>query len=213
MSNFRVEVVGSPRTIVGTRAHWDEQRQSLYYNDVEGSILRYDYKEDKVYKATIDGESTIGFIIPVASATDASGNDEYLLGLGRRCAVVRWDGKAPKATLERIVFEVEQDKSNNRFNAAKADPLGRVYAGTMRSEKVGDIFEVANGSLFKYAKDDGVREIVKNVYISNGLAWDEKTNKMYYIDSCRFDVKEYDWDRSTGDICETDLFLNAQCLK
>lgn len=204
---FKVEVIPSPKTVIGTRCHWDEHMQSLYYNDIEGVIFRYDYKENKVYSATIDGESTIGFIIPVANTTKTCEFDEYALGMGRRVGIVHWDGISSKAIIGPIAFEVEQGKDNNRFNAAKADPVGRFYGGTMRSEKCGDIFEVASGALYKYIKGDGVYELVNNIYISNGLAWDEKENKVFYIDSCKFDVKEYDWDRATGDFCELNFML------
>ncbi|XP_055296415.1 regucalcin-like [Sitodiplosis mosellana] len=197
--SFKVEAIPSPKTVIGTRCHWDEHTQSLYYNDIEGVIFRYDYKENKVYSATIDGEPSIGFMIPVANCTKTCELDEYALGLGRRVGIVHWDGLSTKAIIGPIAFEVEQEKENNRFNAAKADPVGRFYGGTMRSEKCGDIFEVAAGSLYKYIKGDGVYELVNNVHISNGLAWNEEENKVFYIDSCKFDVKEYDWDPSTGD--------------
>lgn len=199
---FKVEVIPSPKTVIGTRCHWDEYTQSLYYNDIDGVIFRYDYQENKVYSATIDGESTIGFIIPVANTTKTSELDEYALGLGRRVGIVHWDGLSNKAIIGPIAFEVEREKDNNRFNAAKADPVGRFYGGTMRSEKVAGIFEVADGSLYKYIKGDGVYEILNNIFISNGLAWNEEDNKVFYIDSGKFDVKEYDWDPSTGDFCE-----------
>lgn len=119
---FEVELVPSPRTRVGTRCHWDDASQSLYYCDVygnESAILRYDFNENKVYAAGIDGESVTPFIIPVANSSN-----EFAVGLGRRAGIVQWDGKSPKATLKSIAFEVDSDKSNNRFNAAKADPAG-----------------------------------------------------------------------------------------
>lgn len=53
--------------VLGEGPHWDEQLQSLFYNDIygtEASILRYDYKENKTYSAKIDGEPVVGFIIP-----------------------------------------------------------------------------------------------------------------------------------------------------
>lgn len=202
---FKVEVLPSPKSIIGEGPHWDEHTQSLYYNDIQGAtILRYDYDENKVYSATVDGESSIGFIIPVANITKTSDYDEYALGLGRRVGIVHWDGKSSRAAIGPIAFEVEDehDKVNNRFNDAKADPVGRFYGGTMRSERCGDIFEVASGSLYKYNKGDGVYDLLNNIYVSNGLAWNEDQKKFYYIDSCKFDVKEYDWDQATGDICE-----------
>lgn len=120
--SFNVEVVPSPKTLVGTRTHWDADQQSLYYCDVygnESALLRYDFNENKVYAAGIDGEPVTPFVIPVANTTD-----KFAVGLGRRLGIAKWNGKSPKATLVSIPFEVDGDRSTNRFNAAKADPAG-----------------------------------------------------------------------------------------
>ncbi|XP_055326181.1 regucalcin-like [Sitodiplosis mosellana] len=201
--SFKVEAVPSPKSILGEGPHWDEQLQSLFYNDIygtEASILRYDFKENKTYSAKIDGEKIVGFIIPVANTTKTCELDEYAVGICRRVGIVHWDGKSPKALLGPIAFEVEDDKPENRFNDAKADPVGRFYGGTMRQESKGDLFDVAAGTFYKYIKGDGVYELLHGIYVSNGMAWNESTNKFYYIDSCKFNVREYDWDPSTGDI-------------
>lgn len=121
---FKVEVLPSSKSDLGEGPHWDEKTQSLYYVDIYGkgeSILRYDYKENKVYSATIDGEQVVSFIIPVANTTD-----QYAVGIRKRVGIVEWDGVSPKAKLGPIAFEVDED-DNNRFNDAKADPMGRFY--------------------------------------------------------------------------------------
>lgn len=121
---LKVEVVPSPKSELGEGPHWDEKTQSLYYVDIygkEGSILRYDYKENKVYSAKIDGEEVVSFIIPVANTIG-----QYAVGIRKRLGVVEWDGVSPKAKLGPIAFEVNED-DNNRFNDAKADPMGRFY--------------------------------------------------------------------------------------
>lgn len=81
---FHVEVLPSPKSILGEGPHWDECKQSLYYNDIQGAaILRYDFNENKIYSATIDDEPLVAFIIPVANATKTCEFDEYALGLNR----------------------------------------------------------------------------------------------------------------------------------
>lgn len=47
--------------------------------------MRYDFNENKVYSATIDGEPIISFIIPVANQSD-----QYAVGIGRRVGIVQW---------------------------------------------------------------------------------------------------------------------------
>lgn len=79
---------------------------------------------------------------------------------------------------------------------------GRFYGGTMLSEKKGDVSKNAAGKVYKYVKGDNPQVVLDNIYISNGMAWDQNNNKFYYIDSGKFDVKEYDYDPSTGNICK-----------
>jgi len=202
--SYKVEVVPSPKSNLGEGPHWDEITQSLYYNDIygkEATILRYDFKENKTYSATIDGEPIVSFIIPVANSVDHYA-DRYAVGIGRRVGIIQWDGKSSHGKLLHIGFEVEEDDKykNNRFNDAKADPIGRFYGGTMRFEELGDLFEVAGGSFYQYTKGEGVKTLLQNIYVSNGLAWNEDIHKFYYIDSVKLDVKEFDYDPMSGDI-------------
>lgn len=104
----------------------------------------------------------------------------------------------------RIAIEVEQDAKyvNNRWNDAKADPAGRLFGGTMRLEACGDIFEAADGSFYSYAKDEPLAKLKTNVGVSNGLTFNVKTGKFYFVDTCTSDIKEFDYDIKTGKICE-----------
>lgn len=72
----------------------------------------------------------------------------------------------------------------------------------MRYEALGDLFDVAAGSFYKYIRGDGEYKLLDNIFVSNGMAWNEAEKKFYYIDSGKFDVKQYDYDSKTGDICE-----------
>lgn len=201
-ATVKVEVVPSPKSVLGEGPHWDAESQSLYYNDIYGteySILRYSPAENKTYGATIDGEPVVSFIIPVAGTTD-----QFAVGIGRRVGIVQWDGKSPKGKLLRVVFEVEDaaEFNENRFNDAKTDPTGRLYAGTMRREECGDLFKLSHGAFYKFAANESLVTLRDPVRISNGLTWNEKTNKFYFIDSCDLDVKEFDYDPATGNICK-----------
>lgn len=72
----------------------------------------------------------------------------------------------------------------------------------MRIEAKGDIFEARLGSLYKYSSENGFDKLKSNISVSNGLTWNEKAKKMYYIDSCDLDVKEFDYDSVTGALCK-----------
>lgn len=72
----------------------------------------------------------------------------------------------------------------------------------MHYEELGDLADVAAGTFYRYIKGEGVKDLLHNIHVSNGLAWNEKEKKFYFIDSFKFDVKEFDYDPKTGDICK-----------
>lgn len=207
MTSYCVEPLPDSHAIVGEGPHWSNETQSLYYVDIEGSkLLRYSYTENKVYKANIENIELPSFIIPVENSTDL-----FVVGAGRKVIIVHWDGVSNTAQMKKVLFEVEMNDKRfdgNRFNDGKCDPQGRLFAGTMRY--VGDEFEHRYGSLYRYVNANGGKwdSVKSDVGISNGLTWNEKSKKFYYIDSTDFEVKEYDYDFSTGDICKYDNILN-----
>lgn len=170
---FKVDVIStSPKSNIGTRAHWDADTQSLFYADIygtEASILRYDAKENKVYSAMVYQEPVVSFIIPIAKTTN-----KYAIGIGRRVGIICWDGKSSKVSVESIAFEFDHGKNDTRFNDAKADPSGRFYGGTMRLEALGSLFEIASGTFYRYTPAEGATELLHDIYISNGLTWNRR---------------------------------------
>jgi len=212
MASYKVEVVeSSPASVLGEGPHWCVKRQSLYYNDIYGdkqSISRYDYQQDKTYNATIAGHPVISFIIPV----DGSDN-QFILGSGKQIVLIQWDGLSSKASVVSVVGEVEPNMPENRFNDAKCDPFGRFYGGTMRIEVGNDIFEKRLGTFYRYTKREQFVPLRASIGVSNGLTWNQKTNKFYYIDSVDLDVKEFDYDPATGNICKSSTLWPARaCL-
>lgn len=67
------------------------------------------------------------FIIPI----DGKKN-HFVVGLNRKVVEVEWNGEENSAKVLRTVVEVDQDNPQNRFNDAKADPRGRLFAGKIR---------------------------------------------------------------------------------
>lgn len=192
----------SPRSRCGEGPHWDNESQSLYYIDIEGpeaTLLRYDYRENRTYAATVDNEPLMTFVLPVHNTSD-----EFLIGAKHAAKVIRWDGKSSKGVVLRTVFEVETNSfyDTNRFNDAKTDPFGRFYGGTQRLNGCDGPNTLANASFYSYSPTSGVKQLLTDIYISNGLTWNRKTNKFYYIDSCSYDIKEFQYDSATGDLCE-----------
>lgn len=203
LSAYTVDLIpSSPKSVIGEGPHWDAKSASLYYVDIYGTeytILRHCPAENKTYGANIDGEPIVTFIIPVHGTYD-----QFAVGLVHSVGIIRWNGKSSRAKLIRTALTVENctEFKNNRFNDAKADPYGRLFAGTKREEGCKDLITPTYGNLFRFSVDQPAVTLNKpnTVRISNGLAWNEKIKKMYYVDSCALNIKEYDYNPHTGDI-------------
>jgi sugar lactone lactonase YvrE len=89
---------------------------------------------------------------------------------------------------------LEADDESTRFNDAKADPKGRLWAGTMKSDG-----EPGGGSLYRIGGDYSYERVLSPVDISNGIVW-SCDNKMYYTDSISGEIQKFDYDSETGDI-------------
>ncbi|XP_036225837.2 regucalcin [Bactrocera oleae] len=191
--SYKVEQLPESYGFLGEGPHWDTETQSLYFVDIlNAKLLRYDYKENKTYSAKVENEKQTSFIIPIEGEIG-----KFAVGCGCRVAVVAWDGVAPIVKVERIAYTLQQgdEVCEHNFNDGKADPRGRLFTGTIYGD-----FRESNplGELYRFEKGQPMAVIRSGITISNGLAWNEKTNKFYYIDSPKYEVTEYDYDFDTG---------------
>jgi sugar lactone lactonase YvrE len=81
-----------------------------------------------------------------------------------------------------------------RFNDARCDPRGRLWAGTVRDDQAS-----GTARLYCLEPDGRVRCALKSVTISNGLDWSQDGRTLYYADSgCgTVDTFEYELDHGT----------------
>lgn len=59
--------------------------------------------------------------------------NKFIAALGRKLAVIQWNGKTENATVEEVIAEVdtEEEFKSNRLNGGKVDPYGRLWAGVL----------------------------------------------------------------------------------
>ncbi|WP_436499220.1 SMP-30/gluconolactonase/LRE family protein [Actinokineospora sp. HUAS TT18] len=81
-----------------------------------------------------------------------------------------------------------------RFNDAKCDPVGRLWAGTMHASLPG------LGALYRFDLDGSVVPVRTGVGISNGLGWSPDGTRMYYVDSAARTLEVHDYDLATGEL-------------
>lgn len=82
--------------------------------------------------------------------------------------------------------------------------------GTMGPEPEIGKLEHEKGSLYTLINKKSVKKHLSKVSISNGLAWNMKLKKMYYIDSPLRTIDQYDYDSKKGEICMRGLNFNPK---
>lgn len=223
MAHYKVEEIAAPKLDLGEGPHWDAKSQSLYFVDMfQAGIYRWDYHKNKTFGATVgkkcnfnqywisltndciliqtpslEGCTWASFIIPVKGSSN-----QFVVGDGTRFVLITWDGISDKAKIVKVIADLGEADKTNRFNDGKADSKGRLFAGTLKAEQCGNPFEINSGKFFRFdAKNGKFVEQFDKVFISNGLAWNDKTKKFYYADTGAYDVKEFDFD-GNGDLSE-----------
>jgi sugar lactone lactonase YvrE len=172
------EAIGERRDLLGESPQWLAPEGMLQHVDIRaGKVIRVHVPTGGETAHALGDE--VGFALATAAG-------EMVAGVGRR--VVRVDARGER---RQVIAEVEPGRHDNRFNDAKADPHGRLWAGTMsRSRRRG------TAALYRISGAGEVRRMIAGATISNGLDWNADATLLYYIDSTtqRVDAIAFDVD-------------------
>lgn len=151
---------------------WNE---CLYFVDIEGHLVhRYDPETDRV--SSWEAGQRLGFIVPRASGGFVVGGDKGLFFFDEESGEF-----AP-------LVDPEAEKTDNRFNDGKCAPDGRLFAGTISLVK-----REGDARLYRFEADHSIHEAFGPVTNSNGLAWSEDGQTLFFIDTPRKEVLAFDY--------------------
>ena len=88
-----------------------------------------------------------------------------------------------------------------RFNDCRADPRGRLWAGTLHRDR-----DHGKAALYRLESNGELTVVLPGRTISNGIGWNPGGATMYYIDSTTQRVVEFDYDLDTGELGQERLF-------
>lgn len=117
-------------------------------------------------------------------------NGKLILGLDRKLVRYDWETEA----IEELC-SVEAGLTLNRFNDGKVDPQGRIWIGTLST-----LFTEGAGSLYRIGPNLTPEVQLKNLTISNGMAWTADQQTFYFIDTPTKKIKEFAFDSESGAI-------------
>jgi len=156
---------------------WHPFEQRLYWTDIPtGRLFRYEPATD-THEQIYSGESVGGFTIQ---------EDGSLLLFKERGAIARWFEGETTTIIPELSDELE-----TRFNDVIADPVGRVFCGTMPTPS-------RLGRLYRLDTDGSLTKILDDIGVSNGMGFSPDRQQFYYTDSAKGEIYQFDYDQSSG---------------
>jgi sugar lactone lactonase YvrE len=160
---------------------WDSTSGLLYWVDIEGKRI-YRYDSVAGFLETFTTPSMVGFAIPDSGGGMIAGLKDGLYAANHEFSTFR-KFAAPNPMPE-----------HNRFNDGKCDRRGRLWCGTMNLLPDSS---PPTGALYRY-RGRGLVRFEDQIYISNGIGWSPDNSTMYYTDTLRRVIWQYDYDIETG---------------
>ncbi|XP_015512164.1 regucalcin isoform X1 [Neodiprion lecontei] len=184
---YEVEQITEP-LLLGEGPHWNALTQLLYFVDITNSTIHvYDPSTGVHNYTTLDG-GAVTFIIPIAGTTD-----EFLISTELDIRHVIWDGQQDSTPESSIIYSAVQDSDGSRFNDAKVDRSGTLWAGTMGPEVTADVITERTGKLYRVTPYSSITTQLEDLLISNGLAWSADGTIMYYTDTGDNTIDSFDF--------------------
>ena len=165
---------------------WDDRRGELWRVDISGrQVHRWNPTTDEA--TTIETPGDVGSVVLC---------EDGGLMLAVECELwkVGVDG-------EWTWLAEAEAAPGVRFNDCRADPRGRLWAGTLHRER-----KHGEAALYRLDAGGSLTMVLPERTISNGIGWNLDGSAMYYIDSTTQRVAEFSYDLSTGELGEQRVF-------
>jgi sugar lactone lactonase YvrE len=187
----RLLSAGQPHPVatapLGEGPSWDPDTLRLTWVEINHGVLRQwrpaDGRERRL---------ELGAPLSFAVAREAGG---WAVGRRARIALIGPDGR--ESTLMRIAEPPPQ----TRFNDARCDAAGRLWAGTMSTVR-----RPGDGRLYRVDPGGEAVVAIPSTTISNGLDWSPDDALFYFVDSTTQAIDVFDFDLDRGEIANRRRF-------
>ena len=191
MDRMKVELLLDESCYCGEGPVWHPLEKRLYWTDIDrGRLYRFnpiDHTRELVYEDRPVG----GFTVQA---------DGRLLLFRDQGNIVTWRSGEIRDT----IVETMLDESEGRFNDVVADPMGRVFCGTLATDSL-------DGRLYRLDLDGSIHCVIDHVRCSNGMSFAPGAGphgRMYFAETMAHMVWLFDYDRHSGAIANQRPFLD-----
>ena len=178
---------------LGEGVQWNDVTETLWWTDIQARLIySYHPADVRLMKfSTPERLCSFGFVKNEA---------EFIVAFDRGLALynpvsksIGWL-KCPKGL-----------GTGMRFNDGKVDRQGRFWVGTMVEGRDPVIFP--EGNLYSLDGTYRLRKQESGIGISNGLCWNPNSDRLYFADSSRRIIYNYDFHSESGTIDNREVFV------
>ena len=166
---------------------WDARSRVLSWVDIMKGYV-HTWRPDTGERTSLDCGQAVGAAVPRADGG-------FVLALRNGVAVASAKGELTWITPNLLGH-------GQRFNDAKCDARGRLWAGAM-----GHWDGEWHGTLYRIDPDGTADIMLSDVGLANGMGWSPDGNTYYFIDSTAGLVRAFDFDVDAGEISGEREFL------
>ncbi|MEQ8309227.1 MAG: SMP-30/gluconolactonase/LRE family protein [Sphingopyxis sp.] len=184
-----VQLLLDAGALLGESPVWNAAEARLYWVDIEGRKIH------RTDPAT-GGDELMGLAEQVGCIAPRAGGG-LVAALENGCALIdRW-GAAPRAFGPALLG----DKPHQRFNDGRVDAAGRLWVGSLTSDK-----SRRDAALYRLGPDGTLTQIFGGLMTSNGAAFSPDGRIFYHADTPTHRIDAYDVDPATGTLGGKRLF-------
>lgn len=151
----------------------------------EGCLYWVDIKAPALHRYRVSDGDITSWVMPerVGWVIERANGEGFVAGFKNRGFVFL----TPGSMAVEVIGQPEPDYPDNRFNDAKADSAGRIWAGTMD-----DAEREASGNLYRLDPDLDWQRVDKGYVVSNGPALSPDERVLYHTDTFEGTIYAFD---------------------
>jgi sugar lactone lactonase YvrE len=176
----------------------------MYHNDLE-KLFWVDILQKKLHGINPDGKELITYSFDKMPGAAVPTKDKNVLLISFEDGLAFFNLESKHC---HYIIKYHQGLPNMRANDGKCDPSGNFWLGTMSKTA-----EEKKGALYCFGHQGSFEKIFSDRSISNGLAWNINSKKMYYIDSADNGIKQYDYLKESRNILNEKKIIENPDLK
>lgn len=178
-----MELICNKRCIIGEGPIWNEKEKLLFFVNGVGKEI-----------CTLDLETSELNVYPSGAPTAAIAFDtDYRPIFSREDGIFRYENGELVPLYDRSIYNLE------RCNDMKVGPDGCIYVGNESSKRHG-VSNDLDGKLYRIDTKGNVKVLLDGLILSNGMDWSMDGTRFYHTDSDTHTIREYDFDKESGNI-------------